>query len=123
MGTRKRTLLGMRLALAALLVLAIVPGAQAQALKEPIKIGGLHPLTGPLAVNGSEITEGIKLYWEDEMGNQVAGRSVRLILEDTEGKPDVGLTKARRLVESERVHLMLGPVSSGVAVAVRDYMH
>jgi branched-chain amino acid transport system substrate-binding protein len=123
MGMRKTALLGTLLTLAALLVLATVPGAFAQAPKEPIKIGLLNPITGPLAVNGSEINEGTKLYWEDEMGNQVAGRSVRLIVEDTEGKPDVGLTKVRRLAESERVHLILGPVSSGVAVAIRDYLH
>ncbi len=95
----------------------------AQTSREPIKIGLLNPITGPLAVNGSEVNEGIKLYWEDEMGSQVAGRQVRLIVEDDEGKPDVGLTKTRKLVESDRVHLILGPVSSAVAIAFRDYVH
>ena len=65
---------------ASVLVLGIVHGADAQ--KDPIKIGVLNAITGPLAVNGSEINEGIKLYWEDEMSNQVAGRAVRLIVED-----------------------------------------
>jgi branched-chain amino acid transport system substrate-binding protein len=73
-------------------------------------------------VNGAEINEGMRLYWEDEMGGQVAGRPVRLILEDDEGKPDVGLTKVRKLAESDRVHMILGPVSSAVAVAIRDYL-
>ena len=106
---------------AGVLVLGIVHGAEAQ--KDPIKIGVLNAITGPLAVNGSEINEGIKLYWEDEMSNQVAGRAVRLIVEDSEGKPDVGLTKVRKLVESDRIQLILGPVSSAVAVAIRDYLH
>jgi branched-chain amino acid transport system substrate-binding protein len=112
-------------ALVRLAVAGLVCGVAlvAQAQKEPIKIGLLNPITGPLAVNGTEINEGIKLYWEDEMGGQVAGRQVRLIVEDSEGKPDVGLTKIRKLVESDRVHLILGPVSSGVAVAIRDYVH
>jgi branched-chain amino acid transport system substrate-binding protein len=112
-------------ALVGLVVAILVSGvaAIAQPQKEPIKIGLFNPITGPLAVNGSEINEGIKLYWEDEMGSLVAGRQVRLIVEDTEGKPDVGLTKIRKLVESDRVHLILGPVSSGVAVAIRDYVH
>ena len=35
--------------------------ATAQAPREPIKIGVLNAITGPLAVNGSEINEGIKL--------------------------------------------------------------
>jgi branched-chain amino acid transport system substrate-binding protein len=46
-----------------------------------------------------------------------------LIIADAEGKPDVGLTKTRKLVESDKAHLILGPVSSAVAVAVRDYLH
>ena len=111
--------------LAFLVLAAVVAGgsALAQAPREPIKIGLINAITGPLAVNGSEINEGIKLYWEDEMGLQVAGRPVRLLVEDAEGKPDVGLTKTRKLVESDKAHLILGPVSSAVAVAIRDYLH
>lgn len=124
MGRGKTVRLGGALAaLAALAVTVASPPALAQAPKEPIKIGLFNALTGPLAVNGSEINEGIKLYWQDEMGNQVAGRPVKLIVEDTEAKPDVGLTKTRKLVELDKVHLILGPVSSAVAVAVRDYLH
>src|SRR6266511_2421596 len=111
--------------LAGLVVAMVVSGGalMAQAQREPIRIALLNAITGPLAVNGTEVNEGIKLYWEDEMGGQVAGRPVRLIVEDDEGKPDVGLTKTRKLVESDRVHLILGPVSSAVAVAFRDYVH
>ena len=108
------------------LVVALVVGGAAvvaQAQREPIRIGLLNTSTGPLAVNGTEINEGIRLYWDDEMGGQVAGRSVRLIAEDDESKPDVGLTKTRKLVESDRAHLVLGPVSSGVALAIRDYLN
>jgi hypothetical protein len=54
----------------ALSLLAANPTALAQASREPIKIGLLNALTGPLAVNGSEINEGIKLYFEDEMGGR-----------------------------------------------------
>src|SRR4249919_785408 len=74
-------------ALAVLPILALTAGALAQGPREPIKIGVLNAVTGPLAVNGSEINEGIKLYWEDEMNLQVAGRQVRLVIEDEEGKP------------------------------------
>src|SRR5213594_5077308 len=111
--------------LVGLVVAIVVSGAAlvAQAQREPIRIGLLNAITGPLAVNGTEINEGIRLYWEDEMSGQVAGRPVRLIVEDSEGKADVGLTKVRKLVESDRVHLILGPVSSAVAVAIRDYVH
>ena len=104
-------------------VLGTGTAVRAQAPREPIKIGLLNTYTGPLAVNGSEINEGIRLYWEDEMGSQVAGRPVRLIADDDESKPDVGLTKVKKLTELDRVHMILGPVSSGVALAIRDYLH
>ncbi len=53
--------------LLALIVAIALPGARAlaQAPREPIKIGLLNAQTGPLAVNGTEINEGIRLYWED----------------------------------------------------------
>ena len=123
---RKRMPSMLRGALCGITVLAVLAAgaaALAQAPKEPIRIGLINALTGPLAVNGSEINEGIKLYWEDEMSGQVAGRPVTLLIADAEGKPDVGLTKTRKLVESDKVHLILGPVSSAVAVAVRDYLN
>ena len=109
--------------LIALAFVAVFIVAPAQAQKEPIKIGVLNSITGPLAVNGTEINEGIRLYWEDEMSNQVAGRQVRLIIDDDEAKPDVGLTKTKKLVESDKAHVILGPVSSAVALAMREYVH
>ncbi len=113
-----------RRSILALAVLALLTPlvALAQGAREPIRIGVLNAITGPLAVNGSEINEGIKLYWEDEMSSQVAGRPVRLYVEDEVGKPDVALSKAQKLVESDKVHMILGPVSSATGVAIRDYM-
>jgi branched-chain amino acid transport system substrate-binding protein len=95
------------------------PPARAQ---EPIRIGVPLALTGPLAVNGEDNRKGTLLYLE-EIGNQAAGRKIEVIVEDTEGKPDVGITKVRKLVERDRVHVLIGIVNSAVAYAVRDYVH
>ena len=95
------------------------PPARAQ---EPIRIGIPLALTGPLAVNGEDNRKGTLLYLE-EIGNQIAGRKVEVIIEDTEGKPDVGITKVRKLVERDKVHALIGIVNSAVAYAVRDYVH
>jgi branched-chain amino acid transport system substrate-binding protein len=96
-------------------------GAIAQA-QDPIRIGVPLALTGPLAVNGEDNRKGILLYLE-EAGNQLAGRKVEVIVEDTEGKPDVAVTKLRKLVERDRVHVLMGLVNSAAAYAVRDYVH
>lgn len=86
----------------------------------PVKIGMLIELSGIFARNGREALDGTRLYL-DEIGGRAAGRSIELLVEDTEGKPDVGLTKARKLVERDGVHLLAGIVNSGVGLAVAGY--
>jgi branched-chain amino acid transport system substrate-binding protein len=88
---------------------------------EPIKIGYLAPYVGVFAKFGSDLRDGFKLYLE-EVGNKVAGRQIVFIDEDDEGKPEVGLVKAKKLVEKDRVNILAGIISSGVAYAVRDYV-
>lgn len=88
----------------------------------PIKIGYLTPLTGPFARIGADLRDGWVLHFE-EIKNKVGGKDVQLIVEDTEGKPDVGLIKTRKLVEKDKVDMLAGIFSTGVAYAVRDYVH
>ena len=96
------------LALSLVLVVALlVVPAPAPAQKGPIKIGLLMPETGPLAANGKDMANGIQLFFE-EQGWKLAGREVKLITEDDEGKPPTGLAKARSLVESQGVHVARG---------------
>jgi branched-chain amino acid transport system substrate-binding protein len=88
---------------------------------EPIKIGFMAPYVGVFAAFGRDMRDGFKLYF-DEIGYKVAGREIVVYDEETEGKPDVGLVKARKLVEKDRVHVLAGVVSSPVAYAMRDYV-
>ena len=87
----------------------------------PIKIGVLHDLTGPLSVMGKDFNEGLNLYMS-EINYQIAGRKIELIFEDPESKVDPGITKLRKLVERDKVNLILGPINSGLAYAMRDYV-
>jgi branched-chain amino acid transport system substrate-binding protein len=106
-------------ALAALLVtLGLGTAGTAHAQSEPIKIGLLPPLTGPLASPGREMVDGFKLFW-DQVGNTAGGRKVEIIIADTTCNPDQALTQARRLVHQEKVHFMVGPLCGheGPAVA------
>ncbi|HET7875119.1 MAG TPA: ABC transporter substrate-binding protein [Methylomirabilota bacterium] len=111
------------LAVAALTGLVAVVGAPGagSAQKGPIKIGFLVPQTGPLAANGKDMINGIQLFLE-EQGNRLAGREVRLIIEDDAGTPATGLTKARSLVESQGVHVLVGPLSAAVGYAIAPYV-
>jgi branched-chain amino acid transport system substrate-binding protein len=115
---RRRGLRAMATAGAVALTLgaASLPAQAADA----IKIGVLLPLSGNFAVNGQQTLTGIKMYF-DEIGNEVAGHKIELIVEDTQGKPDVTVTKARKLVERDGAQILTGIVSSGEALAVNDY--
>jgi len=110
---RKLALLALILATA--VALALPEGAPAQ--KGPIKIGFLIPETGPLAANGKDMANGFQLFFEEQAW-KLAGREVKLITEDDEGKPPTGLAKARSLVESQGVHVLVGPLSAAVGYAI-----
>src|SRR6266849_5001401 len=114
----KRFITGVVAVGACLLLLGSWPGA-AQS-PAPMKIGMLVPLTGVFTRNGREAVDGTRLYF-DEIGWKVNGRPIELLVEDYEGKPDVGLTKARKLVERDGVHMLKGIVSSAVGLAVAAY--
>jgi branched-chain amino acid transport system substrate-binding protein len=88
---------------------------------EPIKIGVMFPLTGPIAANGGPTRDAVKLAF-DEVGNQVAGRRIELIFEDSAGKPDIGLTKIKSLVERNKVDLLLSELTSSVGASVAPYV-
>jgi branched-chain amino acid transport system substrate-binding protein len=96
--------------------------AAGAATGEPLKIGILLSTTGPFAFEGQGGNEGIRLYWDQE-GNRVGNRPVQLISEDTAGVPEQALTKARKLVEQDKVHMLIGPVGSNEGLAIRNYIH
>lgn len=116
----------MRMRLLALAVLVAVAVALAagpsMAQKGPIKIGMLVPQSGPLAANGKDMINGFEMFFE-ENGYRLAGREIKFIVEDDEGKPATGLTKIRGLAEGQGVHLVTGPLSAGVGYAVAPYIH
>jgi branched-chain amino acid transport system substrate-binding protein len=104
------------LALTLVLALALVTGP-AWAQKPPIKVGFMVPVTGGAAAVGKDMSNGFAMYLE-EIGNQMAGRKIEVIVEDTQGQPAVALTKLRKLVESDRVHVLAGLLFAHVGYAL-----
>src|SRR5882762_9237491 len=105
------------LVIAALVVLF----AGETAAQGPIKIGFISPLSGAIAAAGKDMYSGCELYWQ-ETGWQAGGRKLEVTLEDNEGLPATALTKARKLVESDRVHMLAGVILSNVAYALIPYI-
>jgi branched-chain amino acid transport system substrate-binding protein len=103
--------------LLAVLLVATAAAEPAWAQKGPIRIGFLAPMTGGAAQIGKDMTNGLAM-WLEENGNQIAGRKVEVIVEDTQGQPNVALTKLRKLVESDKVHVLAGGLFAHVGYAL-----
>jgi branched-chain amino acid transport system substrate-binding protein len=87
-----------------------------------VNIGLLLPCTGVDSAQGTDTIKGFELYLK-KIGCRAGGRAIQLLKEDDEAKPDVALTKVKKLAESDRVDFLVGPISSAVALAIRSYVH
>jgi branched-chain amino acid transport system substrate-binding protein len=102
---------------------AIAAGAPAAVRGEAreIKVGQIHPLSGFLAFDGGLVVNGLILAVEEinHGGGVKALGGARIVLAggDTQGKVEVGMAEAERLVRNGVVALM-GPYQSPVAYAV-----
>ncbi|WP_423409641.1 substrate-binding domain-containing protein [Heyndrickxia sp. MSNUG] len=87
---------------------------------EPIKIGVLASQTGGLEAYGKQTLRGFELGLEYATNgtNEVAGRKIEFIVEDTETKPEVAVQKATKLLEEDEVDFLVGSSSSGDTLAV-----
>lgn len=97
-------------------------GGSTQAPAEPIKIGVITSVTGPLAGYADQEIKGFRLGIEYATGgtNEVLGRPIEIIIEDDTGSPDVGKQKAIKLLEQDGVHILQGSASTPVALAVAE---
>src|SRR5437867_569429 len=111
---------GSMLARALVLVGAVaLPAALAQ---EPVKIGFLTLDQGTFAQPGMDMRDGFLLHWS-QVGNKAGGRPVEVLIEaGNTARPDEQLTKAKKLVERDRVHLLGGIVETPTAYALRSYV-
>jgi branched-chain amino acid transport system substrate-binding protein len=99
-----------------LAALGLVSPLAAQA-PPPIKIGFITALTGVAAQAAKDMVNGLTMYLE-ETGSQMAGRKVELIVEDSQGRPDVALSKLRKLVDHDRVHIVAGVLFGHIGYAL-----
>ena len=95
-------------------VALLIGQAQAQ---EKLKIGVVTTLSGPAAVLGQQLRNGLQLAIKNSDG-KLGGREVQLIVEDDELKPDVAVSKAKALIDRDKVDFVVGPIFSHILVAI-----
>jgi len=91
-----------------------------RAQNAPIKIGILHPVTGPLAPSGTQCRAGALMAIDaiNAAGGikSMKGAKLEAVLADAQSKPDVGAAEIDRLHEAG-VAAVVGPFASGIALA------
>jgi branched-chain amino acid transport system substrate-binding protein len=96
---------------------AFVLGVSAAAAQEKVKVGVIATLSGPPAVLGQQVRNGFQLAVK-HLGGKLGPREADIIVQDDELKPDVAVTKARALVERDKVDFVVGPIFSNILQAI-----
>jgi branched-chain amino acid transport system substrate-binding protein len=107
------------LAASALSTVLAASAAQAQT-QEKLKIGVLATLEGALTTLGEDALRGLEVAMR-QAGRKAGGREIEIITVATNASPDSAIRGIRKLVEQDRVPLVIGPVSGSEGIAIRDY--
>jgi len=85
--------------------------------EETLTVGYVLPFSGTYSLLGESIVNGFELYLEQNDG-QIAGRDVETVRSDTEADTDKGVDVTRQMLVEEGADVLVGPVSSAVAIAM-----
>ncbi len=103
-----------------LFALALAASTATGALAQEIKIGVLATLEGPFAAGGQDGMRGADMAVNAHKG-MIAGKKIVLIKASSDASPDKAVASTRKLVEQDKVDVMVGPLSGAEGIAVKDY--
>ena len=93
----------------------------ASAEKEPVTFGSLVMLTGFLATPGLDMQRGEQIAVDEiNAAGGVLGRKLKLIFEDTESTSEKAVEGVRKLIDIDKVKIVIGPYSSWAGLASGD---
>jgi len=111
----RRTLLRGAAAIAAASTLPVRASAQG----EPLKLGILTPLTGAGGADGPRMLKAMQLVIEEvNKAGGVLGRKIETVVEDDQTNPEAAVRAARKLIEVDKVPVIMGTWASAVTSAV-----
>jgi len=100
---------------------SFTPTRFAIAANAPVKVGIMLPFTGVYAALGSNIADGMTMRI-DEAGGTLGGRPIEYVKVDSEAAPPKAVDNATKLVKGKGVDFVIGPVHSGVGMAMTKVM-
>jgi branched-chain amino acid transport system substrate-binding protein len=87
---------------------------------DTIRIGTMFVTEGALASLGQEANRGLEIALA-EFNGTIAGKKIVVFKEGTNATPDLAVQKARKLIEQDKVDVIVGPLSGGEGLAVKEY--
>jgi branched-chain amino acid transport system substrate-binding protein len=100
--------------------LVAVPLWAGAASAQEIKIGVLATLEGPFAIPGQDSMRGAELALS-EANFTAGGKKITWIKASSNANPDVAVNATRKLVEQDKVDIVVGPLSGSEGLAVKEY--
>ena len=88
--------------------------------EDAIKIGVLATLEGPFAAGGQDGIRGAELALKQKNG-MAGGKKIEFIKGSSDATPDKAVNATRKLVEQDKVQIMIGPLSGDEGIAVKNY--
>lgn len=86
---------------------------------DTVKIGGIFPLSGNVAVFGTECRNGVEMaISEINAAGGVNGKMLELIAEDDEGSPEKSVNAYKKLVARDKCNIIIGSLTSGCTAAI-----
>ncbi|GAC1603297.1 MAG: ABC transporter substrate-binding protein [Ramlibacter sp.] len=90
--------------------------ARAQSAK--VRVGFMLPYTGTFSQLGVAIENGVRMA-VSEKGGKLGGREIEWFKVDDESEPSKGVDNANRLVQRDKVDVLIGTVHSGVQMGIQ----
>lgn len=87
---------------------------------EKLKVGVLASLEGPLTALGEDGVRGFQTALKGHNG-KAGGRDIEVLIAASDATPDSALRAVRKLVEQDKVDIVIGPVSGDEGIAVKEY--
>jgi branched-chain amino acid transport system substrate-binding protein len=108
-----------RLILAATFAVSVTLSGSASAA-DKIKIGFFSTLEGPYTALGEDGQRGFDLAVMQHH-NKAGGKDLEIIRGSSDASPDSALRAAKKLVEQDKVDILIAPLSGSEGIALRDY--
>ena len=90
----------------------------ARAQSSKVRVGLMLPYTGTFAQLGVAIENGFRMAI-DEKGGKLGGREIEWFKVDDESEPPKGVENANKLVQRDKVDVLVGTVHSGVQMGIQ----